>query len=166
MMKTFLRIVPLGAALALASPVMAAPGPRAFEAPPTLPGQGGVVQLEAVAPTPGGCRPQGSIARNGSIVSVVLNFVLGRFTINNPDPTDPQKDGLDPVELRSYGGCKSGPAIYVKPGDTMRVDLINGLDKDDPSCLDNPQPPVISKFFRCFNPTNLHTHGLHVSPAG
>lgn len=51
-MKTFLRIVPLGAALALASPVMAAPGPRAFEAPPTLPGQGGVVQLEAVAPTP------------------------------------------------------------------------------------------------------------------
>ena len=89
-MKTFLRIVPLGAALALASPVMAAPGPRAFEAPPTLPGQGGVVQLEA-APTPGGCRPQGSIARNGSIVSVILNLMLADFTINNPDPADPYK---------------------------------------------------------------------------
>jgi FtsP/CotA-like multicopper oxidase with cupredoxin domain len=167
MMKTFLRIVPLGAALALASPVMAAPGPRAFEAPPTLPGQGGVVQLEAVAPTPGGCRPQGSIARNGSIVSVVVNFVLGRFTINNPDPTDPQKDGNDPVELRSYGGCKSGPAIYVKPGDVLRVDLINGLDKNDPSCLANPPSGLgLPAGVGCFNTTNLHTHGLHVSPAG
>ena len=164
-MKTLPRIVLFVAAIGLAFPAVAAP--RAFEAPPTLPGQGGVVQLEALAPTPGGCEPQGSISRNGPIVSAVLNFVRGRFFINNPDPTDPQKDGLDPVELRSYGGCKSGPAISVKPGDTLRVELINALEKDDPSCSANPPSGLgLPAGVGCFNTTNLHTHGLHVSPAG
>src|SRR5713226_3480339 len=106
MMKSFARIGLVVAALGLGFPALAAPAPRAFEPPPTLPGQGEVVQLEAaVAPAVGGCRPQGSISRSGSIVSVVLNFVRGHFFINNPDPTDPHPDGLDPVELRSYGGC-------------------------------------------------------------
>jgi len=167
MMKTFPRIVPLIGALGLALPASAAPGPRAFEAPPTLPGQDSVVRLEAVASATGGCQPQGSISRNGAIVSLELNFVLGRFFINNPDPTDPQKDGMDPVELRSYGGCPSGPAVFVKPGDTLRFDLINGLDKDDPSCLANPPSGLsLPSGVGCFNTTNLHTHGLHVSPAG
>lgn len=49
----------------------------------------------------------------------------------------------------------------------MRVDLINDLPADDPSCLPNPPaglglPPGVG----CFNTINLHTHGLHVSPAG
>jgi hypothetical protein len=127
-MKSLLRIVSLIAVLGPALPAWAAPIPHPFEAPPMLPGQGEVMQLEAVAPVAGGCKPQGSISRSGTIVSVGLNFVRGRFFINNPDPTDPQKDGMDPVELRSYGGCKSGPAIYVKPGDTLRVDLINDLE--------------------------------------
>ncbi|MCP3417908.1 multicopper oxidase domain-containing protein [Bradyrhizobium brasilense] len=167
MMKAFPRIVLFVAAFGLAQPVLAAPGPRAFEAPPMLPGQGGVLQLEAIAPAAGGCQPQGSISRNGAIVSAVLNFVRGRFFINNPDPSDPQKDGMDPVELRSYGGCKSGPVIYVKPGDTLRVDLINALDKNDPSCLNDPPSGLsLPSGVGCFNTTNLHTHGLHVSPAG
>lgn len=168
MMKSFARIGLVIAALGPSLPAFAAPVPRAFEPPPTLPGQGNVVALEAaVAPAVGGCRPQGSISRSGSIVSVVLNFVRGRFFINNPDPTDPQPDGLDPVELRSYGGCKSGPAIFVKPGDTLRVDLINQLAKDDPSCLPNPPEGLgLPALVGCFNTTNLHTHGLHVSPAG
>jgi len=73
---------------------------------------------------------------------------------NNPDPTDPQPDGLDPVELRSYGGCKSGPAIFVKPGDTLRVDLINQLAKDDPSCLPNPPEGLgLPALVGCFNTT-------------
>lgn len=168
MMKSFARIAVVIAALGPSVSAFAAPGPRAFEPPPTLPGQGDVVRLEAaVAAAVGGCKPQGSISRSGSIVSVVLNFVRARFFINNPDPTDPQPDGLDPVELRSYGGCKSGPAIFVKPGDTLRVDLINQLSKDDPSCLPNPPAGLgLPALVGCFNTTNLHTHGLHVSPAG
>ncbi|GLH80011.1 L-ascorbate oxidase [Bradyrhizobium sp. SSBR45G] len=169
MMKSIARIGLVVAALGPMHAASAAPTPRAFEPPPSLPGQNEVVQLEAatVAPPSGGCRPQGSISRRGAIVSVVLNFVRGRFFINNPDPTDPQPDGMDPVELRSYGGCKSGPAIVVKPGDTLRVDLINQLQKDDPSCLPNPPSGLgLPDLVGCFNTTNLHTHGLHVSPAG
>lgn len=168
-MKTLLRIVPLVAMLGLAVPALAAPHP--FEAPPTLPEPGAAAparpqaQLEAVSPGP--CRPQGSIARNGNIVTVGLNLVRGRFFINNPDPNDPQPNGMDPVELRSYGGCKSGPAITVKPGDVLRVDLINSLSKDDPSCFDDPPSGLaLPPFVGCFNTTNLHTHGLHVSPSG
>jgi FtsP/CotA-like multicopper oxidase with cupredoxin domain len=167
MTRIVLRLWAFIALLGLALPAAAAPHP--FEAPPTLPGQGNVVHLEAMAttPTPGGCTPQGSMKRDGSIVSVVLDLVRGKFFINNPDPTDPQPGGMDPVELRSYGGCKSGPAITVKPGDTLRVDLINHLDKDDPSCLDNPPSGLaLPAGVGCFNTTNLHTHGLHVSPAG
>ncbi len=100
--------------------------------------------------------------RNGSIVSVELDFVRAHFTINNPSTG---KD--DPVELRSYGGCKSGPAIFVKPGDTMRVDLKNKTDAQDPTCPTNGTPirQGVSPA-ECFNTTNLHNHGLHVSPTG
>jgi FtsP/CotA-like multicopper oxidase with cupredoxin domain len=167
MTKTILRLCAFIAVLGLALPALAEPHP--FEAPPTLPGQSNVVKLEAmaVAPTPGGCTPQGSMARDGSIVTIALNLVRGKFFINNPDPSDPQPKHLDPVELRSYGGCKSGPAIVVKPGDTLRVDLTNSLAKDDPSCLDNPPSGLsLPAGVGCFNTTNLHLHGLHVSPSG
>lgn len=118
------------------------------------------------APGPQNCEPQGSISRDGNIVSSRLNFVRADFTINNPDPTDLYQ-GEDPVTLRSYGGCKSGPVIEVLPGNTLRVDLINGLDADDPTCLETPPPGLsLPPGVGCFNTTNLHTHGLHVSPSG
>jgi hypothetical protein len=58
MMKAFLPIVSSTATLGLALPPIGAPEPHAFEAAPMLPGQSGVVHLEAVAA--GGCRPHGS----------------------------------------------------------------------------------------------------------
>jgi len=126
-----------------------------------------VVQLEAVAPVPGGCTPRGSIARNGAIVSVVLNFVRGHFFINNPDTSNQQKTAWIPSSSAPTAAASRGPAIYVKPGDTLRVDLINDLDKDDPSCFVNPPAGLsLPAGVGCFNTTNLHTHGLHVSPAG
>ena len=138
-----------------------------FEAPPTLSEPGPRLAPQALGGAPAPCNPQGSMSRNGSIVSVELDFVLADFKINNPDPTDPQPNGEDPVRLRSYGGCKSGPVIDVRPGDTLRVDLRNGTDKSDPSCWDNPPTGLSLPFgVGCFNTTNLHTHGLHVSPAG
>jgi FtsP/CotA-like multicopper oxidase with cupredoxin domain len=139
-----------------------------FEAPPVLVEEGAPAAAAVpLTAQPGPCRPQGMVSRNGPIVTARLDFVRAHFTINNPDPTDPQPNGDDPVELRSYGGCKSGPLINVRPGDTLRVNLVNKLNVDDPSCLESPPsglglPPGVS----CFNTTNLHTHGLHVSPAG
>jgi len=136
-----------------------------FEAPPTLSetAESPVTLAQLAANRTVGrqtCQPKGSITRDGNIVSVKLNLSRADFTINNPDPTDAY-GGEDPVTLRSYGGCKSGPMIEVKPGNTLRIELTNQLDANDPSCTAS-QPPGPG----CYNTTNLHTHGLHVSPAG
>ena len=44
----------------------------------------------------------------------------------------------------SYNGGLPGPTLHVQPGDTLHVRLVNRLSA----------------------PTNLHVHGLHVSPRG
>jgi FtsP/CotA-like multicopper oxidase with cupredoxin domain len=43
-----------------------------------------------------------------------------------------------------FNGSSPGPTLRVRPGDMLRVRLVNHIDQ----------------------PTNLHTHGLHVSPQG
>ncbi|MGW3247234.1 multicopper oxidase family protein [Streptomyces sp. NPDC001070] len=43
-----------------------------------------------------------------------------------------------------FNGTSPGPTLRVRPGDLLRVRLVNHIDQ----------------------PTNLHTHGLHVSPSG
>jgi hypothetical protein len=108
------------------------------------------------------CNPQANVSTDGSIVHVSLDLVRAHFTMFNP------ASGFDdPVELRSYGGCVTGPTIEVDPGTVLRVDLNNKLSADDPTCL--PNPPAYLHLYPgvgCFNTANLHTHGLHVSPAG
>ena len=49
-----------------------------------------------------------------------------------------------PVELLTYNGRFPGPLLRAAEGDLLRVELVNRLDE----------------------PTNLHFHGLHVSPSG
>jgi L-ascorbate oxidase len=98
------------------------------------------------------------VAVESNDVSVTLDIGYANHTIFNPTT------GLDDkVHLRSYNGGLVGPTIRVKPGDTLDVKLINSLPADDPSC---PSPPSDHNTPNCFNSTNLHTHGLHVSPAG
>jgi hypothetical protein len=46
--------------------------------------------------------------------------------------------------LRAYNGQINGPMLITEPGDTIKITLNNNLDQI----------------------TNLHTHGLHVSPVG
>jgi FtsP/CotA-like multicopper oxidase with cupredoxin domain len=146
----------------------AAPAVHPFEAPPTL-GQSEPLSLAALGQPQrsGRCTPSGSQSRDKSVVSVRLEFVRSRFFINNPDPSDPQPNHEDPVELRSYGGCKAGPVIEVVPGDTLRTEFFNRTSTNDVSCSAYPPaglgvPPGVG----CYNTTNLHTHGLHVSPSG
>jgi len=109
------------------------------------------------------CDP-GTVTRTGNLVSVEVHYKVADFTMFNPDSGD-----LDHLQLRSYGGCKSGPLLEVYPGNTLRIHLFNDLDANDPSCY--PDPPVglgLSGGIGpgCWNTINLHTHGLHVSPAG
>jgi FtsP/CotA-like multicopper oxidase with cupredoxin domain len=72
------------------------------------------------------------------------------------------------THLRTYNGGIVGPTIRAKPGDTIHVRLINNL-KEPGGTTPTPQQPTPTGHgghdFN-FNITNLHTHGLHVSPQG
>ena len=68
--------------------------------------------------------------------------------------------GEDPVSLRSYNGELVGPVIEARPGDTLNIFLDNQLPEDPHPGSNVPNAP------HGFNITNLHFHGLHVSPTG
>lgn len=55
----------------------------------------------------------------------------------------------------------AGPTLYVKPGDTLRLRIVNRLP---PSM--SPRQATPAGGGPGPTPTNLHTHGLHVSPLG
>jgi FtsP/CotA-like multicopper oxidase with cupredoxin domain len=62
--------------------------------------------------------------------------------------------------IRTYEGTIPGPTLRLKPGDVLRIQLINDLPPNrDPT-------PVIHSLPHQFNTTNFHSHGLHVSPSG
>lgn len=82
---------------------------------------------------------------------------------------DPASGLWDKVHLRSYTGLGVDPSapfvaptIEVTPGETVRISLHNKLPSD-PDCT-NGHLPVNTP--HCFNGTNLHSHGLWVSPTG
>ncbi|MBJ7553852.1 multicopper oxidase family protein [Marinomonas spartinae] len=82
---------------------------------------------------------------------------------------NPSTDSYDVVELRGYKSKDSdpnapyvAPSIRMVPGQTARVTLHNDLE-DDPSCNTHPKDVNTP---HCFNGTNLHTHGLWISPSG
>lgn len=66
----------------------------------------------------------------------------------------------DRVQLRTYNGELMGPVIQARPGSTLNITLDNKLPPDPNPGSNNPNTP------HGFNITNLHFHGLHVSPAG
>lgn len=62
------------------------------------------------------------------------------------------------VELRSYNGKLAGPTLRAKPGDTLYIRMKNDLPPEPHGHTGDHNIP------HGFNSTNLHTHGLHVSP--
>jgi len=80
------------------------------------------------------------------MVPITFNDTLGKRTEN----------------VRTYNGEVPGPTFRVRAGDDLNVKVINDLPKntdqfcgDHHTSMNNPH---------CFNTTNLHVHGLHVSP--
>lgn len=64
------------------------------------------------------------------------------------------------LSLRTYEGNVPGPTLRVRPGDVLRIKLINDLPPNpDPAPLDMTLP-------HHFSTTNFHFHGGHVSPSG
>lgn len=85
-----------------------------------------------------------------------LSVEMARGTLWNPWTLSD-----DAVELRSFASGESprgrfmGPTIRLRPGDVLRLRLENRL----PACAEMAA-------HGCINDTNIHTHGLWVSPAG
>lgn len=85
-------------------------------------------------------------SQNGALTTT-LTVAKSHLTIGN-----------DKVFLRTYNERLVGPTFRVKPGDTLKITLKNTLPPDP----DHGVPNTL----HAFNTTNLHTHGLHVSPSG
>jgi FtsP/CotA-like multicopper oxidase with cupredoxin domain len=62
--------------------------------------------------------------------------------------------------VRTYEGAVQGPTLRLKPGDVLRIELINDMPPN------RDQAPIDHLLPHQFNTTNFHSHGLHVSPSG
>ncbi len=72
-----------------------------------------------------------------------------------------QVDPVNPPEgLRTYNGKAPGPVLRVEAGKPLKVRLVNRLAPQPPDRF----CPEDHNTFHGENTTNLHTHGLHVSP--
>jgi FtsP/CotA-like multicopper oxidase with cupredoxin domain len=141
-----------------AQPVLAAPEERILENPPLLELRKEptprTTLLAAPKATPG--------VRAEKQFDLNIDYSDGRLF-------NPATQRFDKVHLRSYVGTDTNPqrpyvapTIEVNPGDTVRISLNNKLPQD-PSCInwtDDLDKP------HCFNGTNLHAHGLWISPTG
>lgn len=122
-----------------------------------------ILTEEAPAPLPGNTAP----ARGDRLLDLKIQYIDNQIY-------NPSTGGYDKVHLRGYTGKGVDPAapyvsptIEAVPGDTVRITLDNqlpaGPQPGDPGCMPGGQMPDIP---HCFNGTNLHTHGLWVSPTG
>lgn len=72
---------------------------------------------------------------------------------------DPVSGERQTVKTPTYEERLTGPTLRVKPGDTIEIDLINEFPP-------NPEPQRMGAFPHDPFTTNIHTHGLTVSPSG
>ena len=87
--------------------------------------------------------------------------------------TDPKQITLAgcALTLRSYNGQLVGPTLRLKPGDTLDMLLANQLPRESAAEVaaqfqQEASNAHIDTVPHSYNTTNLHTHGLHVSPEG
>jgi FtsP/CotA-like multicopper oxidase with cupredoxin domain len=69
-------------------------------------------------------------------------------------------------QVRSYNGYTPGPTLVVDPGGKLTLTLYNDLPANPAAGATNDhcgQPDAMNNP-NCFNTTNMHFHGLHVSP--
>lgn len=99
--------------------------------------------------------PQPAVHQSSSgILSLTLRTAIAPNLV-----TDPTTSETRSIETPTYNGTIPGPTIRVKPGDTMDMLLINDLPP-------NPAGQRMGGFPHDPHTTNLHTHGLTVSPQG
>lgn len=140
--------------------------PRAFSNPPpiqqavpTLKAARGTLLMKSEATSSPSVNPHAGHER---LLDLVIAYTDSTIY-------DPATQTYVPVHLRSYKGTGVdprrpyvAPTIDATPGDTIRINLDNRLEPEK-SCTDSDQPMNTP---HCFNGTNLHSHGLWVSPTG
>lgn len=102
---------------------------------------------------------------------VSVNGVLStQLAVRYTDPTAISIGGCG-VHLRTYNGQLVGPTLRARPGDVLAILLNNQLPVESPAQVaaqfeQERSNAHLSVVPASFNTTNLHTHGLHVSPVG
>ena len=104
-------------------------------------------------------------------------LITGHYaaTVDHELVLDSAVVNLGPIsfQTRSINGKIPGEVIRVRPGDILRVNFINRLQnntykllRDAVDDIDCTQTNCTRQFtpYEHPNSTNLHTHGLHVSP--
>ncbi|MGJ3264551.1 MAG: multicopper oxidase family protein [Salinarimonas sp.] len=161
------RAITTTAFLALTPAALAQPAERLVPAIPDAALQRAAPPADALAPfllAPPAPTPR--VAPGEAALDLAIRYVDGAIW-------DPAEGRDDAVRLRAYVDLGApaaanapayvGPTIQVTPGETVRVTLRNELPAADPSC---PQEITDINVPHCFNRTNLHSHGLWVSPTG
>ncbi len=102
---------------------------------------------------------------------VLERNAAGRFDLNVEMARNTLRmNGQDyDLHLRAYNRGLVGPTIRFKAGETLDVRLHNLLPEEGGECQqdhDPSDPHHDMSIPKCFNTTNLHTHGLHISPSG
>jgi suppressor of ftsI len=116
---------------------------------------GGAVATAGLAALSQGARTaKSALTRQASPVATAVGATLveppvlrsadGRLDVTLEARFGPAMMGGRAVKTYTFNGHAPGPTLRLQPGDSLGVTLINQMDQ----------------------PTNLHTHGLHVSPAG
>jgi FtsP/CotA-like multicopper oxidase with cupredoxin domain len=96
--------------------------------------------------------PQPKVLRSkDKVLNVTLTAMPGTVDVGAPQA----------VRTYTYDGVLPGHTWEIAPGDTLKIDLVNKL----PPLASQPHPVDMNRPHD-WTTTNLHTHGLHVSPAG
>jgi len=93
-----------------------------------------------------------------------LCLTTGHFT----DPNGPEVSAPSEFRLLCYNKLRCGPTIRVRRGTILKIRLKNELKAVAPAPVGAPkdqQPSDVAEAPHKLSWTNLHTHGLHVSPA-
>lgn len=162
------HVLKLGAALAGAPLAMAC-----------SPSPGTAVGSGSTAPTgAGGTVTSPSLTAPGSVRTTALvrseNGVL--TTTLTPRPAVVDIGAEKSITTWAYDGLLPGPTWEINPGDVLRVELVNDLPAGTPagasaapadhSGHDMSSDPMPMDRPHEWTTTNLHYHGMHVSPEG
>jgi FtsP/CotA-like multicopper oxidase with cupredoxin domain len=130
----------------------AAPGAAAQEANAEVPRACSDVSAPAISAAD---FPQPEIRTSSrGVLKTTLHACIGNNSIVD-QPTGETRV----IRTTTYEGTIPGPTLVVKPGDRLSIDLINNLPP-------NPNKQRGGSFPHDQYTTNLHTHGLSVSPLG